>query len=291
MTTYFYLEGISGDTEIRVVFEPDCDFVRVMSLGEDLLWTRYDGQQRLIDCAEGDNYYVPVIKNGEGVVVRTDLIGLSPADYDVIYWKNNGRYDIGQASMDQGGVELTPDGKNFQFKLLPGVKDQDRIIGIYPKATVPSSGTLQTVIRNGGGMSHVEFAYEIDCNEPCETINDGDCKQYLLPPYGEECETSFNFLIRLLDGETFKVYRNGKDYTDYFRKGNYNSNNKYTEYSFYDSYWINDDPEFWSSLREAATWEVFIDPATIDYTFIGDFNKVYATVDYGGVIDDPLDGW
>lgn len=147
MTTWFELESLTGDTEIRVVFEPDCDFVRVMSLGPDLLWTRADGDERLIDCAEGDNYYVPVIKNGEGVVVRTDLIGQSPDNYDVIYWKNNGRYLLGQFTMDQGGVELTPDGKNFQFKLLPGVKDQDRIIGIYPKATGMVETTEWTVVK------------------------------------------------------------------------------------------------------------------------------------------------
>ena len=44
-------------------------------------------------------------------------------------------------------------------------------------------------------------------------------------------------------------------------------------------------------MRDAATWNFVVEPATIDYTFIGNFNNVYATADYGGVIDEPLDGW
>ncbi len=264
MTTYFQLEGISGDTEIRVVFEPNCDFVRVMSLDGDLLWTRFDDEQMLIDCAEGDNYYVPVAKNGEGVVVRTDLIGQSPANYNVIYWKNNGRYDIGQASMDQGGVELTPDGKNFQFKLLPNVKDQDRIIGIYPKATVPSSGSLQTIIRHGGN-SVVSYEYEdVDCTAYYGDVNEGEPVQYTLPPFGDDCATYYNISIHLLDGETFKAYRNGVDYTDRFLEGSYNEDTKETYYSFDDVIWK--DTEIWPTLRYEATWEIILEEPVTEQT-------------------------
>ena len=189
------------------------------------------------------------------------------------------------------GVNRLADLSASNYLLLSDATTENdfNVVAIYEEVATP--GTLQTVTRHGGGMSQMEFEYEIECNAPCETINDGDCKQFYIPPYGADCETYFRLWIGLLDGETFKVYRNGEDYTDYFRKGTYSSNNKYTHYDFYDSDWINDNPEFWSSLREAATWEVFIEPATIDYTFIGDFNKVYATVDYGGVIDEPLDGW
>lgn len=284
MTTWFELESVNGDTEIRVVFEPNCDFVRVMSLDGDLLWTRFDGQQQLIDCAEGDNYYVPVIKNGEGVVVRTDLIGQSPADYEVIYWKNNGRYDIGQASMDQGGVELTPDGKNFQFKLLPGVKDQDRIIGIYPKAPAEPEGSLQKIVRHGGS-STIAYEYEYEWSAypyPEVPVTESSPAEFILPPYNEDHgETYFTIWILLKDGESFKVYRNGDEVTDLFQKGAYNTTGKYTHYSI----------NLGNTMRDAATWNFVIEPPTIDYTFIGDFNKVYATVDYGGEIDEPLDGW
>ena len=189
------------------------------------------------------------------------------------------------------GVNRLADLSASNYLLLSDATTENdfNVVAIYEEEETP--GILQTVTRHGGGMSQMDFEYEIECNAPCETINDGDCKQFYIPPYGADCETYFRLWIGLLDGETFKVYRNGEDYTDYFRKGTYNSNNKYTHYSFEDSYWINDNPEFWSSLREAATWEVFIEPATIDYTFIGNFRFVYATVDYGGVIDEPLDGW
>ena len=154
------------------------------------------------------------------------------------------------------------------------------VVVIYEEEETP--GTLQTITRHGGGMSPMQFEYEIGCNTPCDNLVDGDCKQYLLPPYGADCESYFCLWIGLLDGETFKVYRNGENYTDYFKKGTYSSDNKYTHYSFEDSHWINENPEFWSSLREPATWEVFIEPATIDYTFIGDFKSVGVYADYNG---------
>ena len=259
MTTYFLLEHITGDTEVRVVFEPNCDFVRVMSLGPDLLWTRFDETEMLIDCAEGDNYYVPVSKSGDGVIIRTDLApNQSPDNYEVIYWNNNGRYNLEQPDMDQGGVELTSDHKNFQFQLLPGVKDQDRIIGIYPKVAAEPEGFLQTVMRSGGGKSQVRFLYELGCNEPSETIIDGDCKKIYIPPYGSDCETHFDIEISLKDGETFKVYRNGQEVTGMFEKGNYYASEKYTYYYLYKT----------TELREPATWDIVVEPATIAWTVV-----------------------
>ena len=258
MTTYFQLERITGDTEIRVVFEPDCDFVRVMSLGPDLFWTSYDGGIQLIDCTEGDNYYVPVAKNGNGVIVRTDLINQDPADFDVIYWNNNGRYSLGQASMDRGGVELTADGKNFQFKLLPNVKDQDRIIGVYPKAPAEPEGFLQTVMRSGGGESQVLFLYELGCNEPSEIINDGDCKKIYIPPYGSDCETYFDIEISLKDGETFNVYRNGEKVTDLFAEGTYSADTKTT------LHYLRKTTEF----REVAKWSIIVEVEVTEWTVV-----------------------
>ena len=152
MTTYFEVEDITSDTEIRVVFGPDCNFVSVVSLGPDLLWERFDGEQQLIDCA-AEHYYVPVSKYGDPVVIKTNLLpNQTPENYDVMYMNNYGRYDLEQPDMDFGGVELTSDQKNFQFMLFPNVKDQDRVIGIYPKATgtVPVEGTKWTVLQTGG---------------------------------------------------------------------------------------------------------------------------------------------
>lgn len=271
MTTWFELECITGDTEIRVVFEPNCDFVSVVSMGPDLLWTRYDGDVQMIDCSS-EKYYVPVLKNGDPVIVKTSLLpNQSPDNYDVMYMNNYGRYLLEQPDMDFGGVEITTDHKDFQFMLFPNVKDQDRIIGVYPKATAEPEGFLQTVMRSGG-ESHVQFLYELGCNEPNETINDGDCKQFYIPPYGSECETYLDIEILLKDGETFKVYRNGEEVTDLFAKGSYSTVGKYTLYYLYKT----------TEFREPATWNFIVEPATIDYTFIGDFNKVSVYADYNG---------
>ncbi len=257
MTTWFELESVTGDTEIRVVFEPDCDFVSVVSLGPDLLWTRFDGDVQMIDCAS-EKYYVPVLKNGDPVIVRTDLLpNQSPDNYDVMYSFNFGRYYLNNLGLDQGGVELTPDGKNFQCKLLPGVKDQDRIIGIYPKATVPSSGTQQTIIRHGGN-SEVWYEYEdVDCSAYDGKVNEGEPVQYTLPPLGDDCATYYFISIGLLDGETFKAYRNGVEFTDFFLEGNYDENKKMTYHTFDDSKWKN--TEIWPTLRDEATWVIILE--------------------------------
>lgn len=112
MTTYYSMEDLSQDTYIRVVFEPNCYFVRVMSLGPDLLWTDSSGENHLIDCAEGDIYYVVVPKNGDGVIVRSDMPESVYGGKPIvpIYWKNNGIYDVGDATMDEGGIERCQDG-------------------------------------------------------------------------------------------------------------------------------------------------------------------------------------
>lgn len=275
MTTWFELESVNGDTEIRVVFEPNCDFVSVVSMGPDLLWTRYDGDVQMIDCSS-EKYYVPVLKNGDPVIVKTSLLpNQSPDNYDVMYMNNYGRYLLEQPDMDYGGVEITTDHKNFQFMLFPNVKDQDRIIGVYPKAAVEPEGFMQTVMRSGG-ESFVQFLYELDCNEPNEILNDGDCKQFYLPPYGSECESQFDIEILLKDGETFKVYRNGEEVTDLFAKGDYYASGKYT---FYD---LHATTEF----REPATWNIVVEPPTIDYTFIGNFESVNVYADYNGDNDN-----
>ena len=257
MTTWFELESVTGDTEIRVVFEPNCDFVSVVSMGPDLLWTRYDGDVQMIDCSS-EKYYVPVLKNGDPVIVKTSLLpNQSPDNYDVMYMNNYGRYLLEQPDMDFGGVEITTDHKNFQFMLFPNVKDQDRIIGIYPKAAVPSSGTQQTIIRHGGN-SEVWYEYEdVDCSAYDGKVNEGEPVQYTLPPLGDDCATYYFISIGLLDGETFKAYRNGVEFTDFFLEGNYDENKKMTYHTFDDSKWKN--TEIWPTLRDEATWVIILE--------------------------------
>ena len=267
MSTYFELENLTSDTEIRVVFGPNCDFVSVVSLGPDLLWDRFDGDQQMIDCS-AEHYYVPVLKDGKGVKIRTNLLpNQTPENYDVMYMYNYGMFDLGEVSMDQGGVELMTDDnghKNFQFKLLPNVKDQDRVIGIYPKATVPSSGSLQTIFRHGGN-SVVSYEYEdVDCTAYYGDVNEGEPVQYTLPPFGDDCATYYNISIHLLDGETFKAYRNGVDYTDRFLEGSYNEDTKETYYSFDDVIWK--DTEIWPTLRYEATWEIILEEPVTEQT-------------------------
>ena len=258
MTTWFELEHITGDTEIRVVFEPNCDFVNVVSLGPDLLWTRFDGNTQLIDCSS-EKYYVPVLKNGDPVIVRTDLFSnQTPDNYEVMYMNNYGRYHLEQPDMDQGGVEITSDHKNFQFMLFPNVKDQDRIIGVYPKAPAEPEGFLQTVMRSGGGESQVLFLYELGCNEPSEIINDGDCKKIYIPPYGSDCETYFDIEISLKDGETFNVYRNGEKVTDLFAKGTYSADTKTT------LHYLHKTTEF----REVANWSIIVEVEVTEWTVV-----------------------
>ncbi|MCR5131856.1 MAG: hypothetical protein K6C10_10415 [Prevotella sp.] len=170
MTMYYDLDGVMTDTYVRAVFEPQCVFVRVMSMGQDVVWTRYDGESMLIDCAEGDNYYVPVVYGSDGVVLRTDLIGNKTCDdYNVYYWKNNGMYDVGQSTMAQGGVEVTSDNKNFQFMLFPEVTEQDRIINVVAKPDDSGSGSGTSTDQydlNGDGAVNVS-----DIDKLIERIN------------------------------------------------------------------------------------------------------------------------
>ena len=214
MTTWFELEHITGDTEIRVVFEPNCDFVNVVSLGPDLLWTRFDGNTQLIDCSS-EKYYVPVLKNGDPVIVRTDLFSnQTPDNYEVMYMNNYGRYHLEQPDMDQGGVEITSDHKNFQFMLFPNVKDQDRVIGVYPKATgtVPVEVTEWTVVKTAE-VEDAEVRVSVEGGEEettaltdaCTEIDVSNAEYAQLRVKGSASSSTYDLYLNAYDVENHKL--------------------------------------------------------------------------------------
>jgi hypothetical protein len=202
-----------------------------MSMGPDLLWTSVDDNEHLIDCAEGDNYYVPVPKRGnEGVEVRTDFIenfNQSPATLDVTMWKNNGTYNPGTATYAEGGIEVTDDGKNYHFLLLPGVEEQDRIISTWKK-----DKPVWTISKSD------------DC--PNVELQSGSAGSRLLTEkftkMSDEIDPSSNYKLMVYkgnEGRPIRVIKNGVDVSDQF-----------TELSTDDYYMYNLDP------TEDEAWEI-----------------------------------
>ena len=253
MTSWYNIENILSDTYVRAVLEPNCYFVRVMSMGPDLLWTSADDNEHLIDCAEGDNYYVPVPKRGnKGVEVRTDFIenfNQSPATLGVTMWKNNGMYTLGTATYAEGGIEVTDDGKNYHFLLLPGVEEQDRIINTWKKDkpvwTISKSDDCPNVELQSSSSSSLITGNFLRISEEI----DPSSYYGLLVYKGNE-------------GRTVRVIKNGVDVS-----------NQFTEQSTDDYFKYNLDPtadEAW----EISYVPVLEMPTTIDLSFVGEFDFV-----------------
>ena len=175
--------------------------------------------------------------------------------------------------------------------IVPDLEILDAAWFVSMQAVGPysGSGSLQKIIRHGG-KSVVSYEYEgVDCTAYYGDVNEGEPVQYILPPLGDDCASYYFISIELLDGETFKAYRNGVDYTDLFLEGRYDENKKATYYTFNDFDWKN--TEIWSTLRDEATWEIVLEEPVIEFTFAGNFKTIYCTTDIGGEIDEPYEGY
>ena len=167
-TTYFDLENITGDTEIRVVFDPDCYFARVTNISaagtRSLYW---DNPQNITHEIAPQSYaYVPIKKTGTGQLIYglEDLDDYEPKGY----WYNGLDY-MGNHETSDGGMwyqeELFQgDDYCFYFELQPTAELQDRTILFGLKDGIPTSDKL-TIMGTHGDGGTVQLCYTLNGNE------------------------------------------------------------------------------------------------------------------------------
>ena len=127
----------------------------------------------------------------------------------------------------------------------------------------------QTFIVTGGTTEQVvEMAYEYLYNEPTlHAKNDGVPVTAYLPPYDSDKNSQVNLILYVKNEERVTVLRNGVDVTSAFTK-----HDGYYEIDATDVNYPNLD------TREALGYAV-------EYMFIGDYDKVYASADYNNDVD------
>ncbi len=149
----------------------------------------------------------------------------------------------------------------------------------------------QTFIRKGGTTPwnvEVEFDFPADGDERCFSPDAVGTPLYVdFPAYHSDKAPYAYIDIDVEDGSTFTVLRNGVDVTDKFTKVPDGASEGFTRYALYESdYNVNNDgmtPGLGFTFRDPAVWEITIDDGNsdaVEYMFIGDYDKVYASADY-----------
>lgn len=154
----------------------------------------------------------------------------------------------------------------------------------------------QTFIRKGGTTPwnvEVEFDFPADGDERCFSPDAVGTPLYVdFPAYHSDKAPYAYIDIDVEDGSTFTVLRNGVDVTDKFTKVPDGASEGFTRYALYESdYNVNNDgmtPGLGFTFRDPAVWEITIDDGNsdaVEYMFIGDYDKVYASADYNNDVD------
>lgn len=154
----------------------------------------------------------------------------------------------------------------------------------------------QTFIRKGGTTTwnvEVEFDFPVDGDEKYFYPDQIGTPLYVdFPTYNSIYAPNAYIYIDVEDGSTFTVLRNGVDVTDKFTKVPDGASEGFTRYSLDESdYDANNDgmtPGLGFTFRDPAVWEITIDDGNsdaVEYMFIGDYDKVYASADYNNDVD------
>ena len=145
----------------------------------------------------------------------------------------------------------------------------------------------QTFIVTGGTTEQVvEMAYEYLYNEPTlHAKNDGVPVTAYLPPYDSDKNSQVNLILYVKNEERVTVLRNGVDVTSAFTK-----HDGYYEIDATDVNYPNLDTReaLGFQINDPAVWEITIDDGNsdaVEYMFIGDYDKVYASADYNNDVD------
>ena len=154
----------------------------------------------------------------------------------------------------------------------------------------------QTFIRKGGTTTwnvEVEFDFPADGDEKYFYPDQIGTPLYVdFPAYHPNNAPNAYIYIDVEDGSSFSVLRNGVDVTDKFTKVPDGASEGFTRYALYESdYNVNNDgmtPGLGFTFRDPALWEITIDDGNsdaVEYMFIGDYDKVYASADYNNDVD------
>lgn len=156
----------------------------------------------------------------------------------------------------------------------------------------------QTFIRKGGTTPwnvEVELDYPIEGNEKYFSPDAVGTPLYVdFPTYNSIYAPNAYIDIDVEDGSTFTVLRNGVDVTDKFTlvTGPAGASEGFTRYKLDESdYDVNNDgmtPGLGFTFRDPAVWVITIDDGNsdaVEYMFIGDYDKVYASADYNNDVD------
>ncbi len=155
----------------------------------------------------------------------------------------------------------------------------------------------QTFIRKGGTTWNVEveFDFPVDGDERYFSPDAVGTPLYVdFPTYNSIYAPNAYIYIDVEDGSSFSVLRNGVDVKDKFKlvTGSAGASAGFTRYALYESdYNVNNDgmtPGLGFTFRDPAVWEITIDDGNsdaVEYMFIGDYDKVYASADYNNDVD------
>ena len=142
----------------------------------------------------------------------------------------------------------------------------------------------QTFIVKGG--LYPEVNYEYKASDIVKGVQIGGITEVFLPDYNWDYDNTYaDFTIGTLPNESFTAFRNGVDVTDKFTK------------EVRDNMWVYtfnfDNAKVAAALgvdlRDPAVWEITIgedgNSNAVEYMFIGDYDKVYASADYNNDVD------
>ena len=137
----------------------------------------------------------------------------------------------------------------------------------------------QTILRKGG-TGAVEIGYQYIGEEAITRSADGGMTTIDLPSFHWQRGNFVEFAVEAVEGEKVKICRNGEDVTSVFGEPQSLVGKKWYYISSYSN---NTQDELGFQLRDPAVWEITIDDGNsdaVEYMFIGDYDKVYASADY-----------
>ncbi len=149
------------------------------------------------------------------------------------------------------------------------------------------------VVKGGSSNLLMEYYYENLQGEPTLDISpNGGPETVYLPPFNSEWSTYIDMTVYADAYEGITIKRNGIDVTKYFTETSEGNSGKCLKLSVDDSEFdgYSTISQFGFDIREAAVWEITIDDGSsddnaVEYMFIGDYDKVYASADYNNDVD------
>lgn len=188
---------------------------------------------------------------------------------------------------------------SYQFSTMPNDGDGFRLCYEVPVSELTNcswdisynTDHQQTFVVKGGSRELlVDFEREILYGGPVFSIfrNDGPATIYL-PPFNSEYNSNIDMVVYANAGEGVTIKRNGVDVTALFEE-KAESGYKYYDLDINDADFEGDNTvsQFGFDIRDAAVWEITIDDGSsdaVEYMFIGDYDKVYASADYNNDVD------